>query len=78
MYRRPDLEVKWPNLSSTDYRVTSGKSQEYNCFAWAAGEEDRWWQPVPGEQFYWPEGVLQAETLAAYIEAYQTLGYMVK
>jgi hypothetical protein len=75
MYRRPDLEIKWPNLSSTDYRVTSAKSQEYNCFAWAAGEDDRWWQPVPGEQFYWPEGALLEETLAAYIQAYQTLGY---
>lgn len=75
MYRRPELEIKWPNLSRTDYRVTSQKSQEYNCFAWAAGEEDRWWQPIPGEQFYWPEGVPQEETLDAYIQAYQTLGY---
>ncbi|MFM6208993.1 hypothetical protein, partial [Planktothrix sp.] len=75
MYRRPELEVKWPNLSRTDYQVTSPKSQEYNCFAWAAAENDRWWQPIPGEQFYWPEGVPQEETITAYIQAYQTLGY---
>ncbi len=75
MYRRPDLEVKWPQLSSTNYQVTSPKSQEYNCFAWAAGEDDRWWQPTPEEQFYWPIGVPKEETLEAYIQAYQTLGY---
>ena len=62
-------------MSRTDYQVTSPKSQEYNCFAWAAGEDDRWWQPIPGEQFYWPDGVPQEETLEAYIQADQTLGY---
>jgi hypothetical protein len=61
-FQKPELEVKWQNLSRTDYQVTSPKSQEYNCFAWAAEENDRWWQPIPGEQFYWPEGVPQEET----------------
>jgi hypothetical protein len=75
MYRRPELEVKWPNLSHTDYQVTSLKSQEYNCFSWAAEDTDRWWQPIPGDQFYWPDGVPQKETLEAYIQAYRTLGY---
>jgi len=75
MYRRPEFEIKWPSLSRTDYQVTSPKSQEYNCFAWAAEEDDRWWQPIPGEQFYWPDGVPQEETIEAYIQAYQTLGY---
>lgn len=65
MYRRPELKIKWQNLSHTDYQVTSLKSEEYNCFAWAAGEDDRWWQPIPGEQFYWPDGVPQEETLEA-------------
>jgi hypothetical protein len=75
MYRRPEFELKLPNLSRTDYQVTSPKSQEYNCFASAAGKDDRWLQLIPGEQFCWPDGVPQEETLEAYIEAYQTLGY---
>ena len=77
MYRRPELELKWPNLSDTDYSVSSLKSQEYNCFAYAAGETDRWWQATPGDRFYWLDGVPQEETLEAYIQAYQTLGYEV-
>ncbi|CAC5345528.1 hypothetical protein PLAN_70105 [Planktothrix rubescens CCAP 1459/22] len=30
MYRRPELELKWLNLSRTDYQVTSPKSQEFD------------------------------------------------
>ncbi|WP_445301065.1 MULTISPECIES: DUF7689 domain-containing protein [unclassified Microcoleus] len=39
-------------MSCRDYQVTRPKSQEYNCFAWAAEEDDRWWQPIPEKQFY--------------------------
>jgi len=69
------LELRYPNLAKTNYTVTSPKSQEYNCFAWAAGEKERWWQPTPEEEFYWVDGVPLEETLSAYILAYQTLGY---
>ncbi|OIP70467.1 MAG: hypothetical protein AUK48_13675 [Oscillatoriales cyanobacterium CG2_30_44_21] len=70
------LELRYPNLAKTEYCVTSPKSQEYNCFAWAAGDQERWWQPTPEDEFYWVGGVLMEETLSAYIQAYQTLGYM--
>ena len=69
------LELRYPNLAKTDYDVTSPKSQEYNCFAWAAGDQERWWQPTPEDEFYWVEDVPMEETLSAYIQAYQTLGY---
>jgi hypothetical protein len=70
------LELRYPNLALTEYTVTSPKSQEYNCFAWAAGDQDRWWQPTPEDEFYWVEGVPMEETLSAYIQAYQTLDYV--
>lgn len=69
------LELRFPNLAVTEYTITSPKSQEYNCFAWVAGDQERWWQPTPEEEFYWVEGVPMGETLSAYIQAYQTLGY---
>jgi len=69
------LELRYPNLRLTEYTVTSPKSQEYNCFAWAAGDQNRWWQPTPEDEFYWIENVPMEETLIAYIKAYQTLGY---
>ncbi|MBO1347553.1 MAG: hypothetical protein EBE86_009225 [Hormoscilla sp. GUM202] len=40
-----------------------------------AGDRERWWQPTPSDEFYWVEGVPRSETLSAYIQAYQTLGY---
>jgi hypothetical protein len=70
------LELRYPNLALTEYTVTSSKSQEYNCFAWVAGDQERWWQPTPEDEFYWVPGVPMEETLSAYIQAYQTLGYV--
>jgi len=70
-----NLELRYPNLAITDYTITSPRSQEYNCFAWAAGDQERWWQPTPEDEFYWIKGVPMEETLLAYIKAYQTLGY---
>jgi hypothetical protein len=39
----PYREISFPNLFATGYRVTSPTAAAYNCFAWAAGEDDRWW-----------------------------------
>jgi hypothetical protein len=71
------LELRYPNLALTEYTVTSPKSQEYNCFAWVAGDQERWWQPTPEDEFYWVSGVPMEETLSAYIQAYQTLDYAI-
>lgn len=37
----------------------------------------RWWWPSPGHtaRSYWPPNVPREETLAAFIEAFQVLGY---
>ncbi|MEM9538748.1 MAG: hypothetical protein AAGA60_04465 [Cyanobacteria bacterium P01_E01_bin.42] len=67
-------ELKFPNLANTKYNVTSPESRIYNCFAWAAGEGDRWWDPIDPDG-YWPENVPREQTIEAAIQAYQTLGY---
>lgn len=69
-------EDKFPNLSKTEYSITSKQTVSYNCFAWAAGENQRWWSPIdPDNIYYWVEGVTDELTISAFIEAYQTLGY---
>jgi hypothetical protein len=69
-------ETEFPNLRATEYRVTSPQSRAYNCFAWAAGESNRWWNPLElNSPYYWVEGVTAELTIAAFIQAYATLGY---
>jgi hypothetical protein len=46
-------ENQFPNLAATGYIITSSQTASYNCFAWAAGETDRWWNPLePTNPYY--------------------------
>ncbi len=65
----------FPNLNPAEDRVVSPETADYNCIAWAAEVEDRWWWPDPMEQEYWPPGVPRESTLQAFEAAYGTLGY---
>src|SRR5262245_4674501 len=70
------LESLFPNLQGSRYQSTSPADQLYNCIAWAAGETHRWWWPDHARRRYWPSGALRVETLAAFQEAFATLGYV--
>jgi len=71
------LEAMFPRLSGTGYRITSPADRVYNCIAWAAGRTHQWWWPIgrvdPDD--YWPPGVPEAVTIAAFVQAFQTVGY---
>ena len=70
------LEQLFPGLTPSTYRVTSPQTPEYNCIAWAAQDDSRWWWPAPPPFSYWPPGVPREESLDAFIQAYMTLGYI--
>ncbi len=67
------LEAKFPALSSSTYGITSEETPEYNCFAFAAGDDQRWWQPPPFG--YWPDDVPPEYSLSAFTTLYQRLGF---
>ena len=69
------LEALFPKLATDGYRVTSPPTIFYNCLAWAAGENWRWWWP--DEEYYWPRDVPCELSLQAFTQAYETLGYEV-
>jgi hypothetical protein len=69
---RGSLQRAFPSLSDT-FQVTSERTPEYNCIAWAAGDISRWWWPLGLS--YWPENVLRAETMASFVTAFAELGY---
>jgi hypothetical protein len=55
----------------------SPATPEYNCIAFAANEDFRWWWPIPVGSYYWPEKVPREENLEAFVKAFETLGYVV-
>ncbi|WP_202895634.1 DUF7689 domain-containing protein [Iningainema tapete] len=64
-----------PNLSPSSYQITSSATPDYNCIAWSAESDDSWWDPTDPDT-YWPSEVPRELTLNAFIQVYQTLGYM--
>lgn len=68
---RADLISAFPGLANTEFEVTSPEDKDYNCIAWAAGEQGFWWWPGR----FWPKEVPPAETRLAFIKAFATKGY---
>lgn len=71
------IESLFPKLAGTTYRKTSADTELYNCIAWAAGEDDRWWEPGgPSDVgYYWPTGVSEGYDLQCLVDAYHSIGY---
>ncbi len=63
----------FPQLMAKGFAVTSPSDPLYNCIAWAANDTGTWWEP--GEDGYWPEGVVREATLVAFVQAFATLGF---
>jgi len=71
----PGLFTVFPRLAAARIEVTSPRDARYNCVAWAAGESARWWWPDPQGTCFWPHGAPREESLAAFIDAFRSLGY---
>lgn len=63
----------FPHIEAEGFEQTSPPTMEYNCIAWAADEDFRWWWPDGNS--YWPENIDITVTPKAFIAAYATLGY---
>ena len=68
-------ENLFPLLTATGYQITSSVDPNYNCVGWAAGQTSPWWWPDPGGFDFWPPEVARTESLAAFVQAFGTLGY---
>jgi hypothetical protein len=73
----PSLEDVFPGLRGQPYQITSPRDHRYNCIAFAAGDDQNWWWPDAAGEDAWPTGVVRAETVDAFREAFATLGYVV-
>jgi hypothetical protein len=66
---------KLPGLREDNYRITSKGTRSYNCIAWAAGDDTRWWWPDIEGNYYWPPDAPRSRTLLSFSTAFQSLGY---
>lgn len=66
---------EFPNSSAEPFTQTSHIDVNYNCIAWAAEDNTRWYEPDPFGQYYWPPAVPRDYTIEAYINLYEFLGY---
>jgi hypothetical protein len=67
------IEVLFPKLRGSAYRVTSAADDIYNCIAWAAGVSNAWWWP-DGSSF-WPADVPRQLTVAVFRQLFMARGY---
>ncbi len=75
---KEEIEAAFPTLRSGSYRVTSLETPRYNCVAWAAGDDSRWWQPLPDEPWcYWLDGVPRDFTSESYVRLFEAQGFEV-
>ena len=68
---RAIITSAFPGLRDTEFEITSPTDEDYNCIAWAAGEQGFWWWPGR----FWPKDVPATETRTAFIKAFRTKGY---
>jgi hypothetical protein len=73
----PSLEDLFPGLRGRAYEIQSSEDPDYNCIAWAAGDNRKWWWPDQAQEDTWPAGVARVVTVAAFRDAFATLGYLV-
>src|SRR5947209_6796281 len=74
-YLAPERESIFPLLTKRLYEVTSDETADYNCIAFAAGDETRWWWPDPDGQYYWPSECRREQTVEAFIQMFECIGY---
>jgi hypothetical protein len=74
--REDDLQSRFPALQEGEFRITSPRTNAYNCLAWAGGDDAQKWNPDPWGLFFWP-GEAREDTLDGWIQAFGHLGYRV-
>ena len=71
-----NLSLLFPRLTDSNYHITSPVTEGYNCIAWAAEDDQRWWWPTRDDG-YWPPNAPRSETVESFVLAFKTLGYEV-
>ncbi|HOB70603.1 MAG TPA: hypothetical protein PLD55_06520 [bacterium] len=71
--KQEELSFLFPNSQKEPFTETSPATNSYNCIAWAANDNSKWYWPE--NHCYWPEGVEKKETIDSFIKMFSTFGY---
>lgn len=66
-----EAKLAHPKLSLENSQETSDEDENYNCFAFAADDNEKWWSPL--RYYYWPPNFKRELSLACFIEVWVTL-----
>ena len=69
--RNSYIESLFPQLTS--YNIISPIDDKYNCIAFAADDNTKWWWPRT--PYYWPGDIPEREDLDSFVACYRSLGY---
>ncbi|MBE6245580.1 MAG: hypothetical protein E7108_08700 [Bacteroidales bacterium] len=77
------LKRIFPNLNDdSDFKVTSKRTEKYNCIAWAYFFDDRWMWPatetskvLDGIYYFWPTEGISSNDVSSFIDAFKQKGY---
>ena len=75
MRRLRRLEAYLPGLDGSDYRITSPRTDVYNCIAWVLGVDDQWWAPGEPGVLYWPESLPRDERVSTFLALFGSQGF---
>jgi hypothetical protein len=70
-----DLRHAFSKLTPQNHSLASPATAEYNCIAFAAGDQLHWWWPDVTGLSHWPPTAAREETIAAFQQAFAALGY---
>ena len=71
------LDPRFGFRSRGGFDETSSESPKYNCIAWAAGDDSRWWWPDSQNLYFWPQNSPRQETVDAFVAVFASLGFCV-
>lgn len=65
------LTERFPALAAGGFQITSAPTPEYNCIAWAIGDNEHFWWPGT----HWPKTAGKKATRENFVRAFKLKGF---
>jgi hypothetical protein len=73
----PDIDADFPGLIGMPYELASPATMQYNCIAFAFGDEENVWDTPERCGFYWPPGFQRDPTIEVITSIVQLHGFRI-